>query len=32
MRKELKLFYKVVSIETLLWVLLIVSLTYFLEG
>ena len=29
MRKELKLFYKVVSIETLFWVLLIVSSVYY---
>ena len=29
MRKELKLFYKVISIETLFWVLLIVGILYF---
>ena len=29
MRKELKLFYKVISLETLFWVLLIVGSVYY---
>ena len=29
MREELKLFYKVISVETLFWVLLIVGTLYF---
>ena len=31
MREELKLFYKVISVETLFWVLLIVGTLYFFE-
>ena len=29
MREELKLFYKVISVETLFWVLLIIGTLYF---
>ena len=31
MREELKLFYKVISVETLFWVLLIVGTLYIFE-
>jgi len=31
MRKELKLFYKVMSVETLFWICLGVGFTYFIQ-